>query len=114
MSGGSSTSEASLLIQTPFTILELFLIFPGNTSNKLKYRFFLSPIAKVPATGIPGGEDLFTPVKTTGEFVGENVTYSIPVQRKITGDPRCIQFYAENGVSSTLIGAAVVIVGVPD
>jgi len=105
-------SLSSKLIAAPFTVLELLVIYPMNTNNKLIYRFFLSTAFKVPDTGTPGGRDLFSDVIEAGEFVGENLTYSIPVQKKITEEDMFLQMYSRNDNGYPLISSALAVVAI--
>jgi len=97
-------------VPSPSTIQEILMIFPINTDNLLRYRFFDDRTGKVPVTGDVGGLDIFRDLTDTGEFVGNNVSYVVPHHYRFTEPGHYLKMQAQNGASSTLIANAIVLI----
>lgn len=71
-------------------------------------------MGKSPETGVPGGQDLFIDVMEKGEFVGENISYSVPVQKTIRDSDMFVIMHAQNDNSWPLIASALVVIAKED
>lgn len=107
--GNTITNQSSLPVHNVKRISEVIPIFPSGTSNKLIYRFYSDITGKVSTGTWPGGKNLFEDVAENGELFGDNIAYSIPLQREISDRPLYIKMGAENGLASDLNAGAILI-----
>jgi hypothetical protein len=88
---------------------EILFIFPAGTGLQLIYQIFACSQPLTDNTKVPIGNELTSGFVPTGQFVGDNICYSLPFEFKLPDNTPYLALYATNNVNTQLPAAIVAI-----